>query len=286
MIGPDRLDRVSAEAVVPEQVTAYVRAVAGSKPKLYGACIGYETDGSLVLVGYPLHAPRDAGAMAEAVDLALASPGLQRLTVIGPARPPQAPERVAVATDGYYALSVPGPAPGPGPKLRNLLHRAEREVALVRGERFVDGHAALVQRYLDERSFPAGTRRIFQQLPRYVEESPGALLVSARRADGRLAAFAVGEFASLSTAFFMFCFRDPGLAPPGSADLVFSGLLQEARERGQTRMNLGLGISEGIRFFKRKWGAEPFLPYVEVSWKPASPGIFSRLSALLQRKAQ
>ncbi len=284
MIGPDRLDRVSAEAVVPEQVTAYVRAVAGSKPKLYGACIGYETDGSLVLVGYPLHAPRDAGAMAEAVDLALASPGLQRLTVIGPARPPQAPERAAVATDGYYALSVPGPAPGP--KLRNLLRRAEREVALVRGERFGDGHAALVQRYLDERSFPGGTRRIFQQLPRYVEASPGALLVSARRADGRLAAFAVGEFASLSTAFFMFCFRDPGLAPPGSADLVFSGLLQEARERGQTRMNLGLGISEGIRFFKRKWGAELFLPYVEASWKPASPGIFSRLIAVLQRKAQ
>ncbi|MFO7708293.1 MAG: GNAT family N-acetyltransferase [Desulfobacterales bacterium] len=284
MIGPDRLDRVSAGAAVPEQVTAYVRAVAGSKPKLWGACIGYESDGSTVLVGYPLHAPRDVSAMEEAVDLVLKTPGLQRLTVIGPARPSQAPESATVAEDCYHALPLPGPPPGP--KLRNLLRRAGREVTLERGGRLDDGHSNLIQRYLNERHFSDGTRHIFRQLPRYLELSPGSLLVSARRADGRLAAFAVGEFASLSTAFFMFCFRDPGLAPPGSADLVLSGLLEESRERGQTRMNLGLGVSEGIRFYKRKWGAEPFLPFVEASWELAPTGVFSRLTALLRRRPQ
>jgi hypothetical protein len=109
------------------------------------------------------------------------------------------------------------------------------------------------------------------------------LIVSARRPDGRLAAFAVGEFAALSTAFFMFCFRDPDLAPPGSADFTLSGLLQKARQRGQTRMNLGLGVSDGIRFFKRKWGAAPFLPYVETSWQPAAPALLSRLRGLFGR---
>jgi hypothetical protein len=284
MIGPDRLERVSAEAAVPEQVTAYVRAVAGSKPKLWGDCVGYESDGAIVLVGYPLHDPRDASAMTEAVDLVLKTPGLQRLTVIGPARPAQAPQQAAAVEDCYYALPLPEPAPGP--KLRNLLRRAGREVALARGGNLDDDHNAMVQRYLNERPLAAGTRQIFRQLPRYLEASPGALLVSARRTDGRLAAFAVGEFASLSTAFFMFCFRDPDLAPPGSADLVFSGLLQEARERGQTRMNLGLGVSEGIRFFKRKWGAEPFLPCVEVGWETAPPDVFSRLGALFRRRPQ
>ncbi len=284
MIGPDRLDRVSAEAAVPEQVTAYVRAVAGSKPKMWGACIGYESDGSIVLVGYPLHDPRDVGAMTAAVDLALKTPDLQRLTVVGPARPPQAPETAAATEDCYYALPVPGPAPGP--KLRNLLRRAGRDLTLVRGGGLDADHSTLVRRYLDEPRFSAGTRRIFQQLPRYLEASADALLVSARWADGRLAAFAVGEFASLSTAFFMFSFRDPDLAPPGSADLALSGLLSEARERGQGRMNLGLGVSEGIRFFKRKWGAEPFLLCVEVSWEPAPPGVFSRLGALFRRSPQ
>ncbi|MCU0560881.1 MAG: GNAT family N-acetyltransferase [Desulfobacterales bacterium] len=284
MIGPDRLERVSAEAAVPEQVSAYVRAVAGSKPKLWGACIGYESEGSVVLIGYPLHDPRDASAMTEAVALVLKAPGLKRLTVIGPLRPPQAPASAAAAEDCYYALPVPAPAPGQ--KLGNILRRAAREVTLERGGRCDEEHSALIRRYLEERSLAAGTRHIFRQLPRYVEQSPGALLVSARRADGRLAAFAVGEFASLSTAFFMFCFRDPDLAPPGSADLVLSGLLQAADERGQTRMNLGLGVSDGIRFFKRKWGAEPFLPCVEVGWEPIPPGVLSRLGTLWRRRPQ
>jgi hypothetical protein len=282
VIGPDRLSRITAGAVVPEQVTAYVRAVAGSKPKIWGACVGYETNGSVVLVGYPLHDPRDSDAMRQAVEQVLTTAGAVRLTVIGPGRPPQAPEHTPAIEDCYYALPVPGPAPGS--KLQNLLRRAGREVTLDRGRRLDAGHAALVQRYLDERPLSSGTRHIFRQLPAYLEACPGALVVSARRRDGRLAAFAVGEFASLSTAFFMFSFRDPDLAPPGSADLTFSGLLQEACDRGQTRMNLGLGVSESIRFFKRKWGAEPFLPYVEVSWEPHPPGRLARLGAVFRRR--
>ncbi|MBI5895880.1 MAG: translation initiation factor IF-2, partial [Desulfobacterales bacterium] len=82
---------------------------------------------------------------------------------------------------------------------------------------------------------------------------------------------------SLHTAFFMFSFRDPQAAVPGSADLLLGALLDEANQRGQIRMNLGLGIDEGIRRFKEKWGAERFLPYVETSWETRSPGLLARL---------
>jgi len=281
MIGPDRLVRVTAAAVVPEQVVGYVNAVAGSKPRMFGTCVGYSSGAEVVLVGYPLHDPFDGAAMAAAVNLALQTAGLERITVIGPVRPPQAPETGDTAEDQYEALPLPEPAADQ--KLRSLLRRAARDVQLVSGRRFENDHAALVQRYLDERPLAAGTRQIFSRLSNYLTASAGSLIVSARRMDGRLAAFAVGEFASLTTAFFMFCFRDPDLAPPGGADLTLSGLLQEARQRGQTRMNLGLGVSDGIRFFKRKWGAEPFLPYVETSWRPVAPGVLSRLRGRLRR---
>lgn len=283
MIGPDRLERVTAAAVVPEQVVGYVNAVAGSKPRMFGSCVGYSSGAEVVLVGYPLHDPLDGAAMAAAVDLAIQTAGLERITVIGPVRPPQAPETNETVKDQYYAL--PLPEPDAAQKLKNLLRRAGRDVRLVSGRGFENDHAALVQRYLEERPLAAGTRQIFRRLANYIEASAGSLIVSAPRPDGRLAAFAVGEFASLTTAFFMFSFRDPNLAPPGSADLTLSGLLQEARQRGQTRMNLGLGVSDGIRFFKRKWGAEPFLPYVETSWRPVAPGVLSRLRGLLRRTA-
>jgi hypothetical protein len=83
----------------------------------------------------------------------------------------------------------------------------------------------------------------------------------------------------------MFCFRNTDLAPPGSADLVLSGLLNEALQRGHTRMNLGLGVNAGIRFFKRKWGAEPFLPYVEASWELKPRGFISKLRNLVVKSA-
>jgi hypothetical protein len=154
------------------------------------------------------------------------------------------------------------------------------------GRVFAEAHRRLVERYLSERTLAAGTRRIFQDLPRYLQASAGCLLVSAWTAGGQLAAFAAGEYASLHTAFFMFCFRDPDLAPPGSADRVLSGLVDEAVRRGQRRMNLGLGVSDGIRLFKRKWGAEPFLPCIETRWEIRAPGLLAPLRALLGRRPQ
>jgi len=281
MIGPDRLARVTAEAVVPEQVVAYVSAVTGSRPRMVGPCVAYESDGELVLVGYPLHDPRDERAMAEAVYQTLQIPGLWRITVIGPATPKAAPAGSRMEEDCYYAIPVPPPEPAQ--KLRNVLRRASRDLTVERGRRCGDDHMGLIQRYLDERPLAAGTRQIFERLPGYLAASPGSLVLSARLADGRLAAFVVGEFASLHTAFFMFCFRDFQVAPPGSADLLLSGLLDEAAQRGHRRMNLGLGINEGIRFFKGKWGSVSFLPYVQVTWEPRSPGLFSHLCGLFGR---
>lgn len=281
MIGPDRLARVTAEAVVPEQVVAYVLAVTGSRPRMVGPCIGYDSGGEFVLVGYPLHDPLDESAMTEAVTLALQIPGLRRITVIGPARPKPAPAGSRLEEDCYYAIPVPPPRPAQ--KLRNMLCRASRELTLEQGRRCGEDHMGLVQRYLDERPLAPGTRRIFGHLQSYLAASPGSLVLSARLADRRLGAFVVGEFASLHTAFFMFSFRDLRLAPPGSTDLLLSALLDEAAHRGHRRMNLGLGINEGIRFFKGKWGPVSFLPYVQVTWDPRAPGLFSHLRGLFGR---
>ncbi len=283
MIVPGQFAGVTAQAQTPEQVIPYVCAVSELKPRMLGPCVGYEREGEVVLVGYPLHDPKDAGAMAEAVSLALRLPGLRRITVIGPARPPQAPESAAIEEDWYYSLPVPAPAPGQ--KTKNLLRRAGRELSVERGDSWGEDHTALVRRYLNGRPLAAGIRHIYKRLPRYLAESSSSVLVSARLADGRLAAFSVGEYAGLAMAFYMFSFRDPGIAPPGATDLLLSQLLEAASERGHTKMNLGLSVNEGISFFKRKWGAVPFLPYVQATWETATPGISTVLASLFRRSS-
>lgn len=289
MLGPGRLDHVAAQAVVPEQLVCYVRAVAGSTPRRFETCLGYESPGDLVLIGYPLHDPLDQQAFSRSVDLALEASEASKITVLAATRPKQAPVEAtgeipphdpsSHTSDAYLALPIPPPAPQQ--KLRNLLRRAEREVTLDQGRRLESNHLALIDRYLETRDLQSGIRLIYRKIPDYVQSCSGALVVSAwlnRNHDTRpLAGFAVGDFTSLSTAFYMFAFRDPDHAPPGTADLLLHALLQEGERRGQVRINLGLGINPAIRFFKQKWGAEFFLPCVETSWERRPKGWLSRM---------
>ncbi len=280
MIGPDRLQRVTALAVVPEQVLPYVQSVSRATAEMFGDCVGYETGNELVLVGYPLDDPNDAHAVAQSVDIALQAGRFARITLLSATPARQVPPDTAGVQDIYHA--VPVPCPPPKQKLRNLLRSAGKKIRLEPGRETTGEHHDLIQRFIRERDLDQGTRYIFERLPEYVRASPTSLVLSARDARDRLAGFVVGEYASLSTAFYMFAFRDTELAPPGCMDLALSGLLEEAHKRGQIRMNLGLGINPGIGFFKGKWGAVPFLTYSEVAWAPCSKGWLERLRSMFR----
>jgi hypothetical protein len=268
MIWPDRLDRISARAVVPEQIICYVKAVGGGTPRLFESCLGYEFEDSLVLIGYPLHDSWDEQALRDSLDTALAASTARRITVLAASCPLQAiPETAKEHQTSDFYLSLPIPGPAPGQKLRNMLRRAGRELHLEQGRTLEADHTALIRRYVQDRFLTPATRHIFENIPAYLAACPGALLISARLADGRLAGYTIGDFSSLTTAFYMFAFRNPEVAPPGTADLLLHALLQESEQRGQQRINLGLGITPPINYFKRKWGAVPFLPYHETSWE-------------------
>lgn len=271
---PYGLSPFTAQALIPEQVPAYVEAISCSKALVCSSCIAYENASGLTLIGYPLHDPLDAKAVDEAVDAACHLPMLTkggRLTVLSAARPRLASKDATCAEDNWWGLSLP-PAPAPlrtRQKLRHALRRAEQTLSVEQtGGSFDDVHQKLVEEQIRSRPLSPGTRLLYGRLPQYLAASPHAVLFSAyNRENGKLAACAIGEYASLNTAFYQFAFRAP-TAPFGAADLLLSFLLREAQARGHARCNLGLGISSGIRFFKEKWQAKIFLPYQEYSWTP------------------
>ena len=272
------LGLVTAGAVTPDQLLPYVTAVSGLGSRLFGQCVGHYCEGQIVLVGYPLGRPLDAAAVDAAVAEALRFPGLEHITVLAAARPSAAPDRAVCSEDSYWSLPLPVPAPGQ--KLRNMLRRAGRDVAVTQGgaESWGPEHTALVQDFCSRRKLEPGLLHIFSQLPAYLAAAPEARLFSARLADGTLVACAIGDYSSLSTAFYMFAFRLP-VAPPGTADTLLAAVAEEGTARGHSLLNLGLGIDAGIGFFKQKWGASPFLPCVECGWdiKPAKKGWLARL---------
>lgn len=284
------LAAVTAGAVVPEQLLPYVRAVAGSTASCGpDGFARYVLDDSLVLVAYPPYgAEADPTGWDEAVRAAVeaAPAGVRHVTVLGPRRPACAPPGAAMSRDAWWALDLPSAPPyrAVPPKLRSLLRRARREAAAT-PDAWGPEHAALRDEYLRVRPLEDGTRHIYSRLERYLAEVPDAVLLSARRADGGLEAFAVGDYSALGTAFYMFAFRRNG-AVPGCADLLLAALLDEGARRGHAVMNLGLGINPGVAFFKRKWGARVWMPHVETCWDArgvpaARKGLKGLLRALL-----
>ncbi len=261
---------IGARAFVPEQIPAYVRAVSGQTLKNCEGFAAWTSPGHIVLVAFPtddestsadMEGPDFAVRLERAVSCALAAPEVKRITVLAPTVPRGAPKNATITRDAWWRIPLPHL---PGQKLRNMIRRAERDLSLTR-EPWGEEHDALVDHYLKVRILEPGTRHIFGRVRHYVETAPESVLLSARDASGALKALAVGEYSSLNTAFYMFAFRHED-CPPGGSDALLFALCREAQERGQSWMNLGLGIDGGITFFKKKWKAELAAPHVETSW--------------------
>jgi len=85
-------------------------------------------------------------------------------------------------------------------------------------------------------------------------------MIEAKRGND-LAAFSIVDLGSSNFAFYLFNFRSKIVNIPGASDLLFWKMLLLAQSEGKKAVNLGLGINDGIRRFKKKWGGKPFLPY-------------------------
>lgn len=285
----------SLGALVPEQLVHYVRGMSGMRPLRVGSCLGWRQDDRLVLTAFPLteppFGPAERQSIEEAAVLAASLPWVRHLVMLAPFRPRCAPPSAHCHEDACW--SVPLPVPTPGGKLGNQIRRALREIRIDQhgGEGWTGEHEDLVleagrrlQSQPGERALSGASALLFTRIGHYLRVAgPAARCYSARRlSDGSLCALAVADHAAYATAFYLFAFRSSD-APPGTADALLLALLEEAARRGQRRCNLGLGIHDGIRFFKRKWQAEPWLPYVECAWDIAAPSRPSLLARLLTR---
>ncbi len=267
-----------AMAVVPDQLAGYVQAVSGLQSMALGRCLLHYVDKTAVLVAYSVKADRNI--WDEGVEQVLGLNKFEQITVLAPEVPSLAPADAHISRDNYWFLPIPAPAPGQ--KLRNMLKRAQKDVTIfINGsEAYACAHKEMVDAFCNRKAavLSDGSRYIFSNLDKYLAACPDALLFTARNDLNEAVAMAIGDFSALGTAFYMFAFRHEN-APPGTSDLLLAAVLDEAARRGHTRINLGLGMGKGVEFFKKKWGAEPALAYVETSWeiKRARKGWFSRL---------
>jgi len=242
-------------AYLPEHVPDYVQAVSGAEPFLHESRVCFLRQEHLILVGYPLvqnHPIANRQAYLSACERFRPS----TVAVIAPSLWSGDAPAVVGSRDDYYRLELP--LLRPAAETAYMIRRARRELDVSIGH-FGKEHLLVIENFLENRDLDPGHQEIFKKIPDYLAASDSARLIEARRGD-ELAAFSVVDIGSADYAFYLFSFRSR-LNIPGASDLLFFEMAELAAAEGKKAINLGLGVSPGIRRFKEKWGGEAFLPY-------------------------
>ncbi len=108
---------------------------------------------------------------------------------------------------------------------------------------------------------PDRVRELYRAMPDYLGHSPSAWTLNARDKKGNLCAFTVVEMGAENFSAYILGSHSKKHYVPHASDLLFLEMIHLTREPGKSSINLGLGVNEGIRRFKEKWGGKPFLRY-------------------------
>ncbi len=261
------LQYINAQAQTPDQLLSYVTAVSGAQSELVGDYVVHRQDSHIILVGYALRDAKDTTQLDDTISQLIAKQDAENITVLAPIRPSLAPNDALSIEDAYWFVQLP--LVKQGVKVRNMLSHAKRnvEIKVSSGQgSWTGAHQEMMLAYIRNKGMESALCSILQRLGTYLMTTPEAMIFSAYNKDtNELLSCALADFSSFSTAFYMFAFRQEK-ALAGVSDAVLYALLNEAASRGHANCNLGLGINDGIRFFKQKWGAHPSLPFVQTTW--------------------
>lgn len=260
MISPDEEEYILAHAYVPEHLVGLMTSVSGGEPFLCGEFLCLAKDNWAILIGFPLSGEFVAAGLQQAVQDVLRAFRPQHLWFIAPEVPaPLAGACRERESDYYYKLDLQDFTPKAGP--RRLVERAARELTVERETAVTGEHQAVVAEFLERERPAPRIAQLFLSMAEYAAKSASAVILTARQREGRIAAFYVVDVGARQFATYVAgCHSKKGYVP-GASDLLFFEMAGLAREVGKRYIHLGLGVNEGIRRFKEKWGGFPFLRY-------------------------
>lgn len=272
MLSNQDLKRIFKHAHIPEHLVSYVEAISGAEPTLLDGHLCFVRKKHLIFNGYPLWQP--AGVVQELYRKACERFRPATVAILAPELWPVKGEIENQASDQYYRLSLP--LSTLDPDLTYMVRRGKKELSVGSGT-FSREHRLLIKKFLKTHDLSKAQNHIFRHVHLYLKRSPSARILEARHGN-QLAAFSVIDLGAADYAFYLFHFRSVDLDVTGASDLLISEMVSMAEQGGKRAINLGLGVSPGIRHFKEKWGGKPFLPYQSafVNLKPMGVGELSR----------
>ena len=260
MITPEEEGYILERAYVPEHITHLMVPVSKGEPFLKEDHLGFVKDNWLIFVGYPLDGDlsqvRSERVLKESVDTFRP----EVLWFIGPEILPSLLDSCKEReTDRYYTLDVEKTKLKPS--LQRVADKASKELKVERSRSFSKEHGALISELLKREKLPPRVRELYRAMPDYVVRSSSACTLNARDKNGKLCAFFVVELGAKNFSTYVLGCHSKKHYVPHASDLLFLEMIKLTLEHGKHTIHLGLGVNQGIRRFKEKWGGTPSLNY-------------------------
>ena len=260
MITPEEEGYVLESAYVPEHIVNLMASISRGEPFFIEDHLVFVKDNWLILVGYPLDGNFSHKRCEKILKQAVEAYRPEYLWFIGPEIPisllDSCKER---QTDQYYKLDLEQTKLKPS--LQRVADKASKELMVERGHSISKEHEALISELLKREKLPPRVRELYRAMPDYVGHSSSACVLNARDKNGKLCAFYVIELGAKNFSTYILGTHSKKHYVPHASDLLFLEMIKLTLEHGKTIVNLGLGVNEGIRRFKKKWGGTPYLNY-------------------------
>jgi len=251
---------VFTKAYVPEHIVSLMVLISKGEPFLIEDHLIFVKDNWLILVGYSLDGNFFQERCEKILKQAVETFRPEYLWFIGPEIPASLLDSCKEReTDQYYRLDLEQL------KLKSSLQRtadkASKELTVERAHSISKEHETLIAELLKREKLPPRVRELYRAMPDYVAHSSSSCVLNARDKRGKLCAFFVVELAAKKFATYVLGSHSKKHYVPHASDLLFLEMIKLTREHGKKIINLGLGVNQGIRRFKEKWGGVPFLSY-------------------------
>ncbi|MCL2790382.1 MAG: SPASM domain-containing protein [Desulfobulbus sp.] len=253
-------------AQVPEHSPAFMCAMSGGNLFIRGDYCFLTAQDWLMALGYPLRGAYSPETFTAALGTALDQTSARDCWCIAPELPLRLlPHQVDA--DDFFILPASAVVPA---RLRRPLARARACLRVDLTTRFSPQHRRLWSEFMARTPLKANERELFARTEQ-VMGTPGLMLLNAWDEENRLAACLLLDFAPKPFVSYLIGAHSRSPYTPYASDLLIATLLAEARKCGKEYIHLGLGVHEGLRRFKCKWGAVPALPYRMAAWKEQPP---------------
>jgi hypothetical protein len=251
---------ILTRAYVPEHIVSLMAGISKGEPFLMEDYLCFAKDNWLILVGYPLEGNFSRERCERILKQAVETFRPEYLWFIGseilPSLQGSCKER---QTDQYYKFDLNQTKLKPS--LQRVADKASKELIVERGHSISKEHGALISELLKREKLPPRVKELYRAMPDYVVQSSTASVLNARDKNGKVCAFFVVELGAKNFSTYVLGSHSKKHYVPHASDLLFLEMIKLTRENGKDTINLGLGVNEGIRRFKRKWGGIPFLNY-------------------------